>query len=376
MKNAMRRIFGGSFFLGILFSLCACNPSKEAISLEACPISHELEFGGVYIAKTIAEFNGLGFQCGDAVTVSFSNGYKLSEVPYYNGYYTANGEALLVGYPGYPYIKAAINNGDDLWNIAGLSENDTASISLAERGKFLDIQEARDLHYFDERSRYPSDAVFANFRSLSGGNIKANRVFRSASPCDNQHMRAPYVDLLAEEAGVEYIVNLADTEAKIDGYISEVGFASPHFLSLYRDGKVSLLGLNMNYASEDFRAKVLDGLRDMINHDGPCLIHCTEGKDRTGFYCALLEALCGASYEQIRTDYLITYQNYYFLDPVKDASKLQVIAESLLDPMMEALGSSAKAKAQAIQNGAIAYVSSGQNGLSPSEVSALQAQLC
>ena len=40
-----------------------------------------------------------------------------------------------------------------------------------------------------------------------------------------------------------------------------------------------------------------------------------EGKDRTGYVCALLEGLCGATYDEIVADYLITYDNYYQITP-------------------------------------------------------------
>ena len=43
-----------------------------------------------------------------------------------------------------------------------------------------------------------------------------------------------------------------------------------------------------------------------------------EGKDRTGYVCALLEGLCGASYNEIVEDYLITYDNYYRINPAKN----------------------------------------------------------
>ena len=90
-------------------------------------IMHEEEFGGVYVDLTIGAFNQLGFAYGDAVDVKFSNGYSLSGIPYYNGYYTQNGEPLVVAYPGYPYVKVCINNGDDLYMLAGLKETDTVS---------------------------------------------------------------------------------------------------------------------------------------------------------------------------------------------------------------------------------------------------------
>ena len=44
-----------------------------------------------------------------------------------------------------------------------------------------------------------------------------------------------------------------------------------------------------------------------------------EGKDRTGYVCALLEGLCGATYEEMVADYLITYDNYYRINPQKDS---------------------------------------------------------
>ena len=49
----------------------------------------------------------------------------------------------------------------------------------------------------------------------------------------------------------------------------------------------------------------------MIGKEGPYLIHCTEGKDRTGFVCAVLECLMSASIDEVISDYMKTYQNYY-----------------------------------------------------------------
>ncbi len=129
-------------------AIAGCGAEEEKdLSVTGRAITHELEFGGVYIDLSIDDFNALGFTYGDGVTVTFSNGYKLENAPYYNGYYTQTGEPLLVAYPGYPYIKACINNGDDLWTVAGLGEGDTADISLAGAGAFAAIQNARDIHY-------------------------------------------------------------------------------------------------------------------------------------------------------------------------------------------------------------------------------------
>lgn len=350
--------------IALSLPLAACtgeqqkDPDKEEETvvsepkLENCSIEHEPEFGGVYIKTTIDDFNQLGFAYGDSVNVEFSNGYIMEDIPYYNGYYVDAGEPLLIAYPGYDYIKAAINYGDDLWEVAKLSsgllsapqplylaanlnEHDTATVTLNERGRYLDVQQARDISYSDIREEYDSDVIFANFRNFHMGDIIEGVLYRSASPCDNQHKRAPYVDQLIEEAGINFILNLSDNETKIEKYISQDDFDSPYFLSLYEKGNVDPIALNMNYLSGEFAEKIADGFKAMAKSEGPYLIHCTEGKDRTGFVCILIEALAKADYPSIVDDYMLTYDNYYRINEVKDPAKYKTIKEKNVDAMLK-----------------------------------------
>ena len=329
--------------------------TPETLGISDYPIVHETEFGGVYIEMTIDDFNALGFEYGDSVDVVFSNGYRLDDIPYYNGYYVDPGNPLLIGYPGYDYIKATVNYGQDLWDTANLKigaakeetletglwlnadleKHDTASVYLHEKGKYLDIEQASDIHYKDERDQFPSDEVFANFRAVNMGNLKENVIYRSASPCDNQHKRAPFVNDLIEQAGVNAIMDLADTEVKIERYINADDFSSPYFLSLYENGKVLPIGLNMNFYSEEFAAKTAKGFADLSKLETPYLIHCTEGKDRTGFVCMLVEMLAGSDYQAIVDDYMITYDNYYQITKEKDPARYDVILQRNLIAMMK-----------------------------------------
>ena len=302
--------------------------------LKDCPVQHEEEFGGSYILCTIDDFNSLGFEYGDSVTVAFSNGYVMEDIPYYNGYYTQIGEPLLIAYPGYPYIKAAINNGDDLFEVASLSETDTATVTVFEREKYLPIQDARNITYEDIRELFDSDEIFANFRAVKAGDIKENILYRSASPCDNQHNRATYVNGLIKEAGVAFILDLADSDARIRTYFDDPDFSCDYFRTLYDGGKVEPIALNMNLTSDGFKEKLVGGLTKMANAEGPYLVHCTEGKDRTGFVCLLLEALCGATYEEIVDDYMITYDNYYGINENQQRERYDVTIEAVLDPMI------------------------------------------
>ena len=346
----------------VLFSLAACTAAPggndkdddsgkdgkdDAPLTTQLNVIYEKEFGGVYLGITIDDFNALGFEYGDSVNISFSNGYKLEDIPYYTGYYVRTGMPLLVAYPGYPYIDVCVNNGDSLWVTAGLEEGDFADVTLNKRAEFLDIQNARNLVYEDERSQFPSDEVFANFRSVAVSAVKPNMLYRSASPCDNKHNRASYADKLIEEAGVAYVMNLSDTDEKILDYEKKDDFNSPYYASLYEKGEVYPMALDTNFsfeqprgllggalASEKTRHKVADGVIDMIENDGPYLVHCTEGKDRTGFICMMLEALCGAGYDEIVADYMITYDNYYQITAASQPDKYEIIVRDVLNPLI------------------------------------------
>ena len=363
--------------LGVVLLLFGCKaPAPKGPELSGKGVMHELEFGGVYVDSSIDDFNALGFEYGDSVDVKFSSGYTMEGLPYYSGYYTLTGDPLLVAYPGYPYIKVCINNGDDLWNIAGLKEGDSADISLHEKGEYLSVQEMRNIVYRDDRSEFPSDEVFANFRSVSVSKIKENVLYRSASPCDDQHKRALYADALIREAGVSYIVDLADDDEKIRQHFEDTGHATPYFESLYDSGKVYPAALTMNYGSPEFKANVAGALRSLLNEEGPYLVHCTEGKDRTGYVCILLEALCDTPYREIEEDYMITYRNYYGITKEEDPDKYEALVEYVLQPMVQVFRDDGKGfglRAASLSAGAEKYLLDG--GMSYEEISDLRERL-
>lgn len=197
---------------------------------------------------------------------------------------------------------------------------------------------------------------------------------RSASPCDDQHGRAVYADTLMGAANVKTIIDLADNDEKLKGYIQADGFNSPNFLALYEKGGVVLLSLNMDYESDDFKEKLVKGLTEMAGSDGPYLVHCTEGKDRTGFVCMLLEALCGASYQEIVDDYMLTYDNYYGITSQSDPEKYDVIVKELLEPMVKSVaGGDADLEAADLAASAEAYLKNA--GMSDENIEQLRTRL-
>ena len=329
----MKKIFSLILALLLCFAALTSCCKAEKPELKSSAVTHETKFGGVYFDKTIEEFNALGFEYGDSVNIAFSNGKTLEDIPYYNGYYVDIGEAVLVAYPGYPYIDAMINYGDDLYLTLELDENCTADITLCERGKYAGVQKARDIQYSDEQGEQ-SDIVFANFRAVNMGDLKKDVLYRSASPCNDEHNRASVTDRLAAEAKIGFMLNLSDNESDILGFIAAETFDSPYFLSLFTSGKVAPLGLSANFKSESFGEKLAQGLEAVAQSEGPVLIHCVEGKDRTGYVLMLLEALCGASYGEIVDDYMLTYDNYYGIKKTSDPERYDIIKEKNLDVMI------------------------------------------
>ena len=75
----------------------------------------------------------------------------------------------------------------------------------------------------------------------------------------------------------------------------------------------------------------------IADNDGIFLIHCTEGKDRTGFLCLLIECFAGATYGEIVEDYMATYFNYYAVTKAFDRNRYETIVNSVLDPMIETI---------------------------------------
>ena len=164
--------------------------------------------------------------------------------------------------------------------------------------------------------------------------MKEGILYRSASPSDNSHNRASIVDELIGDVGVQYILNLSDSDDDLKAHIDKEDFNSPYFYSLYQNHKVMPLSMSMQFENVDFSDKLVKGLTALSKNDGPYLVHCVEGKDRTGFVVMVLEALVGAKYQEMVDDYMETYQNYYSITLKSDKRKYNTIKEKNIDFML------------------------------------------
>lgn len=333
----------------LVLSLFGCSNKLELnnVSIERQPI-----FGGIYIHSTIEEFNKLGFEYGDSLDFSFSNGFELTDIPYYDGFYVRDGGHLLVAYPGYPYVCLSICSGGCMYDYTGVDDNQTVNIKLNEKGKYKDVQNVLKMVYSNDRNDYESDEVFANFRSIEGGNLMPNLLYRSASPCDNQYNRATYTDKLLKKYNIQTILDITDTIEETDDYYNDSNLDCPNWKNIYESGHVFTQEFSANYNSDDYKNKIKNLVETIIISDGPYLVHCTEGKDRTGFVCMLLESIMGFSKQEVIDDYMKTYDNYYGISKDFDSDKYDIVVNVKTVGNIECLTSSSGS----IQEGAKEYL--------------------
>jgi protein tyrosine/serine phosphatase len=178
----------------------------------------------------------------------------------------------------------------------------------------------------NDRSDFSSDAAYANFREITAGNIGPGLLYRSSSPINNDINRADYAAEKMEEAGVRTVVNLSDSYKKAEDYLQKSG--NEYYGKLYEEGNVTCLNLSYEFASPEFNEGIVDAVEFMSLHEPPYLIHCTEGKDRTGFLAVVLEALMGASDSEMTSDYMLTYKNFYNFD--KDSNEFEYAKKNYL----------------------------------------------
>jgi hypothetical protein len=301
----------------------------EPISIDAA-VSRHRQYDSAVLTLTEADFDAAGFVFGDSCDAVFSNGYKISDVPYLNGHYTKTGTPVICAYPNERYMTIS-NTFSDFWTPAGLKDGMTVRITLRTAGKYRRLYEALGHAYSIRREDFSSDAAFANFYPMTGGRLKNDFFYRGCSPVDNRRLRAACVDRLIAGIGIQCILDLADSEEDIEMYIAERNFNSPYAEKLYETGRIAALHMGMDYNADYFKRGVAEGVRHMLKVGGPVYIHCLEGKDRTGFVCMLLEALAGASYDEMCRSYMKTYENYYGITQAGSPDRYENIVVQYFD---------------------------------------------
>ena len=294
-----------------------------------------LKYGHLVIDVSTADLLGQ-FAYGDIVTVTVE-GYGAIDAPICSNYDDVDtGAALIRAKSGKDTVNLAINYGQigvQLGIIEKAPEGSSTTyqvkegvtfpiyvtIEMKEAGGYADELAVRAMNRDDDHANrataYPglTDAEYANFRVVGTTGMGENTLYRSSSPINPEIGRNAEADAAAQAAGIKTFMNMADSQAEAEAY---EGYAETYYAS---QNKI-FLGMPVAFTTDEFKAGLAEGYRFIASNDGPYLIHCTEGKDRTGLGVAVLESLMGATLEEVQADYLQTYINYYnVVDGVQQA---------------------------------------------------------
>ena len=351
--KVIRRLFALLILSALLLtagvSPCAAADVKTPPSLEA-GIYEISKYGNLILAIGAESMTGLGYEPGDVISVKIGDAEM--EMPIGTNYADVDsGEPICcfkAGSDGITAVVLAINAGDLTtamgiaerrtidaepgyeWVYAeGFDEDTSAAISMVQKQGYAQ-EYAMHQHSgtrTNKRQDYAhlDDAAFANFRAVETGGMGKGTLYRSSSPISPALNRNREADEALLQSLVRTVINMSDSEEAMRQYSD---FALTH----YAECDIIALNMDMNVLGESFRQKLAEGFRYMAAHDGPYLIHCKEGKDRTGFAAAVLSCLMGADADEIAADYMLTYYNYYGIEP--ETKEYEEIARSNLESML------------------------------------------
>jgi protein-tyrosine phosphatase len=183
----------------------------------------------------------------------------------------------------------------------------------------------------------PNFRDLGGYTGLDGRTVRTNRIYRSQliatltsadretlrgiairSICDlrgvREHMKAPNAWIEPPEPAMRNLDIGMDVRAGA-GELLTILAADPT-----ENGVRTMMMKTYSLLPHAFEGKLAPVLDDLVSGDRyPFLIHCTAGKDRTGFLCALILLSLGVPLETVHHDYALT-NHYTDLTPMMAAS--------------------------------------------------------
>ncbi|MBQ6053636.1 MAG: tyrosine-protein phosphatase [Clostridia bacterium] len=389
MRNSVKRNTVAAILIALLILLSSCGEKQTVLEAGIESVS---KYGNIVLTVGPQSMENLGFEAADMINVKI--GDISLEMPIGTSYSDVDsGKPVCVLRKdpdgGRGYVILAINSGNLIssLNIAeirstdeepgyeivwsdGFGENSAVSLTMSKKQGYAEeyamhqIAGART----NKREDYAdlSDAEYANFRSVETSGMGKNTLFRSSSPINPALNRNKEADSALSYSLVRTVINMADNSETMKNY-------SDYYSTVYSTLDVAALNMGVDFESEDFREKLAEGFRYIASHEGPYLIHCNEGKDRTGFAAAILECLMGASAEEVICDYMITYYNYYGIT-AESEQYLQIANSNIKSSLSKAFGIGAIDKeGVSLADYALDYLKN--LGMTDEEISLLKANL-
>lgn len=334
----------GSLLLAIVVCFQLAYANNAEIEANVTSVNH---YGNLNLDITSAQMTEAGFEIGDVVSVEGGSLPHAIKMPYVDDMLVPGSWGVSIEtFPSEKYLTVALFNSSFSDRIGG-KKGDKLTIRMAEKSGFLDTYKNLHMELTNNRADYKSDAAFANFFEAKCYGLGTKKLYRSSKPMLNSNglNRYTYSDRLAEKAGINTIIAFADSE---EGWLKALksGEYGKYSKKIYDRGGILFNRMGSDFFVPANARKVGDAIRFMAQHEPPYLVCCTYGKDRTGLISIMLQILMGATYEEIETDYMRSYANYYHFTPSNpNYTKLRTI---MLDRILYIIANQGDVDATAI----------------------------
>ncbi len=284
-------------------------------------------FGGIHLLDLLSsDFLALGYEIGDLVKVSFLNQNLILPVVADFNYLDLECSGLALFNLDANYLKL-LNYGEPFALKYGLVErndkgpmpfkfkNDIVfpvvfNISLYKKQGYKQQLQIFNLSRSNDVEDYShiTPLEFSNFREVRYEPFKPHTLYRGSSPIDSTLKRDKYIDDAIDQLGINTIINFTNREEKAKKFDN-------YFNTNYSKKVVLFEPLPIYFYDHVFTDKIVNTVRFMLANKPPYYVHCWEGKDRTGFFIMMLEALVGVKYEDIVNDYFLSFYNFFKVLP-------------------------------------------------------------
>ena len=300
------------------------RPSIEAV------LSEEEHARGLVMSITAEDLESIGASYGGDLEISYGEKKIIA-------LYTQHGKGAGMFSPVVNHSESTgqvtISVGSASLEDLGLEAGDSVRITYAGPDPLYGLMP----HYIEGstsvRADYDSDQQFGNYREISRGDIREGLLYRTSSPFNLRSERTAYSDAFLRENGITSLItmdmNPEDVEKSCESLPSDA-----YAPTIFEAGKVHASVLSVSFFSHPEQMRFV--LQSFLDAEGSIAIHCTFGKDRTGFYCAVLESLAGASYEEVRADFMLSMCNYYHFEP--GTEEYDAVAATYVDRILYILG--------------------------------------
>lgn len=307
----------------VLCLLCAACPAAAAFEPVHTTVTEIDQFGDI-----LFDLEKLDLAFGDSVDISFSGGAELKAVPYYPGFFGPMGSDILTVLVYSDTVAVARVMGNSALAL-GVRPGETATITLEQKGRYLEEYKAYDIADATYKAPGQTDEEYLNAREVTAGGIRPGRLYRGGSPFDPEFHRVELMGAYIAAHDIRGILDLADSPEALASFRG----LPAQTAAMISGGRVISCSIGVDFLAPDTMRSIGGGLAALAEAEGPWLIHCSLGRDRTGFLCAMVEALCGASYDEIVRDFMLSYRELHAVDIDSDNLQYRLFKAKLDEPL-------------------------------------------